>query len=524
MQLVLDVYTLTEILKCLNMRKIIFFIPLLLLLSCAKDEQSSKKSCNDTSSGAYEKFSVILSKAVSSEPDLRSFIKTEALKQFDKDYDVFYPYVKNKRLPDGRTFRECLLEYSNEQTLTEIENTLPLLDILVPDWSWLDSFDVNDWDTSSDDILVGFVDGDGNHMICEKGQKSFKLDAGVFLDVPTLIVKDCERMKVVATKTGEGYEYAFSDEAFNPHLTKKVAVESSYIHPSTTPGSNWVEASSFEEMCPEAVRSWEEYGSNPYEIQRKYAYYCMKKGDTLGKLNPQIRESVLAIRLNNTTCIDDDDDPNLKKTKKEKSDYDNEEEIINALWSDGQFEIKLHASVTDGSGTTVILNDNVIPADGKDLFDISTIKREFRHKTWTSSRSYTYIASLSDLEPKWYYLPSPLAFTQWDPLETSTIMNIHAYEVDPSETKDVTDSVKTQKGASIAAKIKDWVQISFNSNSKIETKVAKYKVEKGSDDLGQKEFRFSDQIVLAKKDDSYKLTYYSTGKLDFIVVPQSNVK
>lgn len=510
------------------MRKyFILIIPLLLTLSCTKEKNYLNNASLD-SDDYIETFVNVLSKAVYSESDLRSFIKIEALSQFDKDYDVFYPYAKDKSLANGMTFRECLLKYFDNEQLTELENNLPLLNILVPDWSWMDAFDLHKWDVTTNDILVGFVNNRGEHVIYENGNKLGVIDDRAFFESPIIIVKENERMVVKnsSTKANSELEYEFANEAFDPKLTKGVAVETSFIHPATNPGSNIVEAESFRQKCPEAVESWKEYGTDPQEAQRKYAYYSMRKNDSLGVINPQIRESILAIRLNNKNCIDDSNDPSLHSTTKEKSDYASVDDIINDIWSDGQFEILLRATVTDSKGVTTILNDNanVIPVDGKDLFDIQTIKREFRHKTLFSPRKYKYIANVDDLEPKWYYLPTPLAFKYWDPAESSSIVNIHAYEVDPSSEISVTDTVITQKGISISATATKWFQISFKSNAKIEKKTMSYTIKKDSDDLGKKEFRFGDSIITDENDNGYELAYYSTGSLDFIIAPQSKVK
>lgn len=47
------------------------------------------------SESAKQEFAVILSKAVYENEALREFLKSEALTQFDKDYDVFYPWTKS---------------------------------------------------------------------------------------------------------------------------------------------------------------------------------------------------------------------------------------------------------------------------------------------------------------------------------------------------------------------------------------------------------------------------------------------
>lgn len=44
------------------------------------------------------KFAESLAKALFANKDLRRLVKEEALKKFDKDYDVIYQLVKNKRI------------------------------------------------------------------------------------------------------------------------------------------------------------------------------------------------------------------------------------------------------------------------------------------------------------------------------------------------------------------------------------------------------------------------------------------
>ena len=67
----------------------------------------------------YQKsFAKILSKLVSSEESVRYFIKEEALLQFDRDYDVFYHYVKNKMMKGDTTFRDFLLLHCPEAELS----------------------------------------------------------------------------------------------------------------------------------------------------------------------------------------------------------------------------------------------------------------------------------------------------------------------------------------------------------------------------------------------------------------------
>ena len=63
------------------MKRLSFFISILLtlFLSCTKNENLFEKQQEDSTS--IEQFSILLSKAVYSEPSLRNFIKDEALRK-----------------------------------------------------------------------------------------------------------------------------------------------------------------------------------------------------------------------------------------------------------------------------------------------------------------------------------------------------------------------------------------------------------------------------------------------------------
>lgn len=65
---------------------------------------------------AQIKFAKILSKAVSANVDLRRFLKEEAMRQFDNDYDVFYPLVKDKIVTNGKTSETYCCHIAKAQT------------------------------------------------------------------------------------------------------------------------------------------------------------------------------------------------------------------------------------------------------------------------------------------------------------------------------------------------------------------------------------------------------------------------
>ena len=79
-----------------------------------------------------ERFAEILSKAVAQNRDLRVFFKNEAQKKIDNDYNVFYPISKRKAV-GGETMEQMLAKYADESELAEIQATVPLLNVHLPE-------------------------------------------------------------------------------------------------------------------------------------------------------------------------------------------------------------------------------------------------------------------------------------------------------------------------------------------------------------------------------------------------------
>lgn len=514
----------------MKIKNIISALGLFLLLSCNNDLIDTAIEHNVCAEDSQIEFAKILSKAVANNEDVRAFIKSEALKQFDKDYDVFYPYVKDKLLPSGLSFREELLKYTTEDNLASIEASLPLLNILVPDWEWIGAFSVNTWDLSDNDIVVcSSVEGESEHVLYYDGEHCCTLRKGSFPEYPVLIVKENERMKILTAKTrSSDYTYSFASEAYNPNsMETKVTPVTSTIYFELNPGSNSVEATSFELAYPDVVQAWNEYGDDVYGAQRNLLYFGLNQGETLGILNPKIRESIYAIRLNDKLCMDDpkqsDTDESHDAIIGNKTLYDNDvlnnDELLNTLWSDGQLEIQLYATTKDENGNVYLLNDNKITVDGRDLFDISQVRRDFYHKVWLHRRRFEYTVDLQNLKPKWYILPTPLKFRKWDPSIMSTVIDIRAYEYDKSTEIEITDTLISQCGISISAKSGDYIDLTFDLNADKHVQTMKYMVCQGSDDLGSIEFQYDDFVIKREVGDEYELNVYSTNKLDFIMIP-----
>jgi hypothetical protein len=108
--------------------KLSFFLPFLSLMaltSCKKDSIASKSNGVENKSNASNvknvdeeqwQFAQTLNKAMA-QPEVRQFLKSEALKKFDGDFDILYKNVRNTKLSTGKTFEETLLSFGALPTI-----------------------------------------------------------------------------------------------------------------------------------------------------------------------------------------------------------------------------------------------------------------------------------------------------------------------------------------------------------------------------------------------------------------------
>ena len=80
---------------------------------------------------AMRRFAEILSQATFRRTDVREFLKREALKKFNYNYDILYVNVKDIHI-GNETFGEILNKYAKPGELESIEHSVPTINILIP--------------------------------------------------------------------------------------------------------------------------------------------------------------------------------------------------------------------------------------------------------------------------------------------------------------------------------------------------------------------------------------------------------
>mgnify|MGYP001281221797 FL=1 len=105
-----------------------------------KSSNSNYQRIND----AIEDFAIIIAKAVE-EKEFREFLKAEAMKKFDGDYDILYSLVKDKTTKSGKTLHSKVTEIAADvkragaskfksefSTVEELIVKIPKLQIAIP--------------------------------------------------------------------------------------------------------------------------------------------------------------------------------------------------------------------------------------------------------------------------------------------------------------------------------------------------------------------------------------------------------
>lgn len=523
------------------MKKLLpILLGLALIVACQKEmNQNEINDIQDVENTHMEKFAKMLSVSVYNSRPLRDFIRTEAIKQFDNDSDVLYGLVKDKTVDGQYTFRDIIIQNcGDESVLSDIEKRLPLLNIYIPDFTWInnESFCAENWDTSVPEITV--LCSESNNLYGD-GEIIYKVEDKNIPVSPILIVKNNERMLVKQTTKSSGdFEYEFKADAYDGTKTISTkGVDASY-NEMNLPMERCDYFYPASKIHSSVIRAWNEFGGQKDAAERDYVYYGMTKTNKVGVLNSRVREVLLRFRIDpqkyDTIC-DQEGDPVFSGKTPQYTYTLSEADLMSKIWKDGKFEFEFDVCVGLKSGGVSVqtLSMSVPPGD---IFQLSKISYEFWHKTWFSKRKWRYNLDLikvnskiENLKSKWYYPNERTMIVPWDLYNESNNVTIHAREIDDDTTvsRTKTTGFKYSNNFSVSLDV-DIKKISLgvsDSNNVESTKTETYTVQykKGCDELGSICLRYIDPIITGKqiKDGitEYSLFSTSSGAIEMCFIP-----
>ncbi|OPC55487.1 MULTISPECIES: hypothetical protein [Elizabethkingia] len=470
------------------MKKTVLLLAFLAIYSCKNDfsENSTKgdgiSNVLDLKSSYKKEFSNALAKAVSNHPELRSIIKDESLKMFDKDYDVLYSSIKNYEIA-GRSLKSILTDYlPKDLNIDEIESTLPTLTIMVPELPE-GTFSAQSWNINSQIPKVAYTTNEDKLIkIVDKNSKEDKVSSKLIPAYPVIVVKENERIRIkgnsgnaIASNSNSNLalnnsnSYEFIDSSFDNSTGKN--------KPSTNKFDTQANTSrppnGFMEQIDDKVIEASKIYANSDGWQRDYVYYDISPTQNKGTFKNDYQEHISYFWLNDKNSLDrilDQNDPTYSVTG----------------WTDGFFEFKVTAFINSTSGAGSVV-DKYFPVSGKDLF-------------WFSYRKEGDYYVVNEAVPLKYHLNMPLF--NWDLAKYSTTIKIKFEEVDLNEEITNSESVKSTFTTNFGFDIGfgDIVKVGIKSGStKTEEKSSTftYKTTKGADLMGDVIVDFSDRILLS---------------------------
>lgn len=492
---------------------------------------------------AQKKFAKALSKAVSNSLEVRKFLKTEAMAQFDNDYDIFYPLVKNKIVCDNQSLRDILLSYcKDENELIQIEQSLPLLNILVPDLSLFWDFNAEKWNVDDKEVSVICRD-DKDNTLYEDGENIGKMATGDIPDFPCLVVKNNERMKVssVNTRSGEA-TYEFLSDAFDGSKRKPQTrhyEEDINLQP-TEDLEAYVNGS---EIMESVKNAWNEFKNVPNAYQRDYIYYGITKENKPGTLNRYIREKLYRFRIaaNAYSAINDPtQDPTLQNTQKNKG-YLTNEEIIQKIWTDGNFEFHFKSYISGEDSKEAMEAKLTFTINPRDAFSLEKIHLKHKNSTAFRQSKNFYTVDANNLRSKWIYPEKSdknaddLVFTlPWDLYNKSLSIFMFVEEWDKGQTITQEKTVVSEfvnkadfsiEGSGSIGKVSLSTKLGYGfSHTKTVSNKATIQTTVESDPLGTLYFQYNDPIIRDEINGTYKLYNVSSGSVVATLLPVDSSK
>ena len=512
----------------------------------AQPDRAQSKTINQTPLDqvtAQKKFAKALSKAVSNSLDVRKFLKAEAVAQFDNDYDIFYPLVKNKIVYDNQSLRDILLSYcKDENELVQIEQSLPLLNILVPDLSLFWDFNAEKWNVDDKEVSVICRD-DKDNTLYENGENIGKMTTGDIPDFPCLVVKNNERMKVssVNTRSGEA-TYEFLSDAFDGSKRKPQTrhyEEDINLQP-TEDLEAYVNGS---EIMESVKNAWNEFKNVPNAYQRDYIYYGITKENKPGTLNRYIREKLYRFRIaaNAYSAINDPtQDPTLQDTQKNKG-YLTNEEIIQKIWTDGNFEFHFKSYISGEDSKEAMEAKLTFTINPRDAFSLEKIHLKHKNSTAFRQSKNFYTVDAKNLRSKWIYPEKSdknaddLVFTlPWDLYNKSLSIFMFVEEWDKGQTITQEKSVVSEfvnkadfsiEGSGSIGKVSLSTKLGYGfSHTKTVSNKATIQTTVESDPLGTLYFQYNDPIIRDEINGTYKLYNVSSGSVVATLLPVDSSK
>lgn len=470
-------------------------------------------------------FAKALSAVLYSNSEARRIIKSEAVKQFDKNYDVLWSTIRDVRVGDS-SFVDHIATYSSKELVSIIDNQIPLLNILFPEISMFDiSADTYNY---MDIELPVAVSSNGKNLLYVAGELTDTIPNGEIPAFHVLFVGENSRVEVDETSNtrSSNHKYSFISPSYDGTRTQKWTRGA--IVGKSLVGDKAIRAYNFFYKDDSSI--------NSMALQRDFIYYGITPTNQSGALNYNTGEYISFIEVSpkayfriadqtGTGSISDDPYIKANSISRKKQDF-TQEELIDKLWTKGSYNLRFEIQRSTNDAPQVIY----IPVKPSEIWNFN-LDRSYRHSTALRHSKYTYKIDPNKFTSKRYNLsPYELSFGKWnlaeeavyryvtiqeedESTETTTTYN---YEVTKMKSSKFNGDTKLELGLGKAT-VGTGVSVETSSaNTTKDTRTVVVVRKEGSDNLGSVKIFFYDPIIEAKKSSTeYQMRTYNSGYVTF---------
>lgn len=415
-----------------------------MFLSCSEDNISEPITVDVSNSDRdldknelLVKFSSVLSEIVTEDECLRSYLKSEAVSEFDMNYDILWAKVRDEIIGNC-SLRQKVVNKTSEKFVSQLECIIPRLNILFSELP--NGASAKEYDPSNNDLPVALRLGEKillfSNGLCED---TLALDEIPLFNV--LVVNENTKVKVSSPTRGCSMDYYFIHPEFD---NRKNA--------ATRSGDEMISALQIENpsvLYSDAINAYKyfytvEDGQNSYKYQRDYIYFGITPDKPEGKFDGNVREYISFIKVSPKAFCrisDDNSDPHTTTETRKKRNYNEQEirEFITRCWTEGSFEFvfsiaKSSTASETGRGSEMECKISVKPSDLWEI-DINENVNTYKSRKASIGNHSRYTIEIKDFEkmkPKTYFIPPKEVSYMgiWDIQKESTVRYFTIYELD----------------------------------------------------------------------------------------------
>ncbi|MBP3942246.1 hypothetical protein J5U18_01470 [Sphingobacteriaceae bacterium WQ 2009] len=535
------------------MTKKLLTITLLALgvISCNKDLTSNKDIISNedltslmlkengifkmsTKEGNMERFSEILSKATFERKDIREFLKNEALKQFDKDYNVLFYLVRNKEIGE-KSFREILVDFSSEEEIASIEENVPLINILIPEISFFD-ISANNLDVNDNEIPVA-ISKEKTTDLYLNGKLELSLEKGEVPDFHVFVVRENSRVNVASINFNKKrYKRDLGNteniEFLSPNFNGLNDVKSRFKRSAVI--ADGVE---LHYLVKDSYKYFNQDVSPKDQLkayQRDYVYYGIKNKNSKGSLNLNVTDYIDYLEINPSIYFKfalhpkEKNNPYIKQNQVVHRRVTlNTDELISRMWENGSYEFKFEIFSDESSISSSVL----IPLKPSEIWDFN-IHHHRKHGTLFRRSKNTYTIDPNKFTSKVVRLNNRVPFAKWDISRGSLTRYVTIVEVnkESENSKEVTYKLNhvSEGKFSLGVKLGVGSKSETELGGSLSNKQEKEKYQKFTSSFSIKNdilaeavnVYFYNPIINKIENNKYDLFNYSAGPVQFSVIPR----